>query len=136
MKERKELPSCFISLLEDRIVHVEMKAIKEMSLKDVIQIYDEIERIGKGQKMCVLTTFNGFISSRNKEISKYAASERARKLVLCNAYVLNSRALRIAVKFFIRFQKQETVRIVFENKRDALKWLRSVRDEMPVPAST
>ncbi|MBI3502525.1 MAG: hypothetical protein HY063_12105 [Bacteroidetes bacterium] len=99
MKSRKEFPSFFISLLGEGIVHVEMKDVKEMSVKDTMQIYDEMERLGNGEKMCVLTTFNGFISSQDKEVSKYATTERAKKLVLATAYVFDSLALRIAVNF-------------------------------------
>lgn len=127
MKYYKEFPAFRISLLEEGIVHIEMKDSKEMTLADIIQIYDEIEKIGNGEKMCVLTTFNGFVSSKNNEVIKYAASARAKKLVIATAYVIRSLAMTLAVKFFMGFHKQVLPRRIFQDKKKALEWLRKER---------
>lgn len=127
MKARKEFPSFYLSLIEEGIVHIEMKKIKELTFTDIIQIYDEIENIGNGKKMCLLVTFNEFISSQGTKVPQYATSARAKKLVIATAYVIHSVAMALALKFFISFHKQVFPRRVFKDRNKALEWLRRMR---------
>lgn len=125
---KKDFPSFSVELVEDRIIHICVKEVDEITLQDNIQFYDEIEKMGKGKKAGVLSTFKSFVPP-NKEAMKYSVSERPIKLVYASAIVVESVALHVVIMMFMKFHKHPIPRKVFNSKRKALAWLREMRDE-------
>lgn len=129
MKESIDLTSCKASLIERGIVHLEMKEVKVTTLQHIVQVYDAVEQLGGGEKMGLLTTFEGYIPGVTKEAYDYSGSARVKSLATGTAYVIDNFALRILVKFFMKFYKQIIPRKIFDNKKDAMEWLRKLRDQ-------
>ncbi|MBI3502526.1 MAG: hypothetical protein HY063_12110 [Bacteroidetes bacterium] len=121
---KKDFPTFSISEIEKGIAFIEYKGI-EMGLKEIIELYDEIENFGNGKKIAILNTFKEFIPS-NEETMKYVEGERPPKLLYASAIVVESLATRLAMMMFMRFNKQRVPRKVFNSKKKAMKWLREM----------
>jgi len=123
MKEQCDFPAFTAYRLEENILHIEIKKIKELSAKDVEQINDCHYKIGNGNKVYVLVTFQGFVPM-NDEVIETAAKNRAQKIHGATAYVVDDSALRIGVRFFKIFHKPKYPIAIFGNKSEAVFWLR------------
>jgi hypothetical protein len=127
MKNKLDFPFFTIEEIDDGIVHIHIKEMEELRVEDVAQIYDVIEKIGGGKKVGILSTFDGLISSYKKGVPRYASSARAQELVLATAYVTDSLAMRMMVRFFLNFHKHKIPRRIFPNREQAMDWLRQMR---------
>ena len=121
---KKDFPTFSISEIEKGIAFIEYKGI-EMGLKEIMELYDEIENFGNGKKIAIMNTFKEFVPS-NDDATKYAAGDRPPKLIYASAIVVESLATRLAIMMFMRFNKQRVPRKVFSSKRKALEWLREM----------
>ena len=124
---KKDFPAFTISELEERIVLIELKGV-EMGLEETIQLYDEVEKIGKGKKVGTLSIFKAYVPP-NDEAMKYSSGSRAPKLVYASAIVVESLATRLVMMMFMNFNVQQVPRKVFSGKRKALQWLREMREK-------
>lgn len=129
MKERKDFPSFSIIPIEEGIVHIHMKELEELTVDDVAQVHAALEKINNGKRTGVLTTFDGFIPSPGKEVAQYSSSAKAQKLIFATAYLIDSLAMRLVVRFFLNFYKHKIIRKIFSNEQQALEWLREMRDK-------
>lgn len=132
MKESFDFPAFSISLVEEGIVQVDIKKIKEMKTEHVDQLYGTIARLAKGNKMSLLTTFQAYIPM-NEEVMAHSMKKEFQDQILVSALVIKSAALRVAVKFFMTFHKPKQPRKIFDSREAALKWLRTVRQELAEP---
>ena len=131
MKDKFDFRSCTISKIEDGILLVEIKKIKEMIVQDVTDLHTCVAKLSNGQKMCLLTTFQSYIPM-NDEVMAESVKREYQDRILASAIVINSTALRVAVKFFTTFHKPKQPRKIFDSKEPALKWLRKIKNEVLV----
>ena len=124
---KKDFPSFTISEIEDRIILIELKGV-EIGLEETIQMYDEVEKIGKGKKVGGLSIFKAYVPP-NDEAMKYASGSRPPKLIYASAIVVESLATRLVMMMFMNFNVQQVPRKVFSGKRKALQWLREMREK-------
>ncbi len=123
---KKDFPTFSISEIENGIALIEYNGI-EMGLKEITQLYDEIESFGRGKKIGILNTFREFVPSSDETL-KYVEGERPPKLLYASAIVVESLATRLAMMMFMRFNKQRVPRKIFNSKRKAMEWLCAMRD--------
>ena len=132
MKEKIDFPAFTISLVEDGIVQVDFKKMKEMTLEHVDQLYGAMGELGGDKKMCILTTFQAYIPMNN-EVMAHSMKKEFQDKILVSATVLKSTALRVAVKFFWTFHKPKQPRKIFSSRESALQWLRKIKQEQAEP---
>ena len=65
------------------------------------------------------------MTSISPEARTYIASEYYQKITLAKAILVGSLAQRIITNFYMRFNKPKTPTSSFNNRDEALKWLRS-----------
>ena len=128
MKEKLDFPAFMISLIEDDIVRVDFKKIKEMTPEHIDQLYSAVEKLGGGKKVGMISTFQGYIPMNN-EVMAHSRKKEFQDKVFASASVLKSAALRMAVNFFSSFHKPKHPRKIFSSNESALKWLKQVRAE-------
>ena len=128
MKDKIEFSAFTASLVEEGIVQIDFKKIKEMTLEHVNQLNQAIMKLSSGKKICMLSTFEAYIPM-NDEVMKQSMKSEFQKNLLASASVLKSTALRVAVKFFWTFHKPKQPRKIFDSKEPALQWLKKVKEE-------
>ena len=128
MKEKYDFRSCVVSQIEDGILFVEIKKIKEMIVQDVIDLHTCVKELSDGKKVCLLTTFKEYIPM-NDDVMAESMKKEYQNRILASALVITSPALRVAVKFFTTFHKPKQPRKIFESKESALKWLRKIKEQ-------
>ena len=128
MKDKFDFRSCTVSKLEDGILLVEIKKIKEMIVQDVIGLHTCVKELSDGKKVCLLTTFQEYIPM-NDDVMAESMKKEYQDRILASALVITSPALRIAVKFFTTFHKPKQPRKIFDTKESAQKWLKKIKQE-------
>lgn len=128
MKKENDFRAFTISKIENDILLVEIKKIKEMILQDAIDLHTRIGEMSEGKKVTLLTTFHSYIPM-NDEVMAQSMKKEYQDKIFASAIVIDSTALRVAVKFFTTFHKPKQPRKIFDSKEPALKWLRKIRDE-------
>ena len=123
MKKQFDYAAFTAYVLEENILHIEMKKIKELSAKDIEQINDCFHEIGNGKKVYVLVTFLDFISISDEAI-RFAIKNNIQKIIGAVVYVVDNLGIQIGVKFFINFHKRNYPINIFETKSEAILWLK------------
>lgn len=123
MKEQCDFPAFTAYCLEDNILHTAMKNVKELSAKDVEQIHDCYLKIGNGNKVYVLVTFQGYIPMSD-EAMEMANKNKAQNIHGATAYVVGNLAIRIGIRFFMNFHKHKYPVTIFGTMPEAISWLR------------
>ena len=123
MKEQCDFPAFTAYRLEENILHTAMKNVKELSAKDVEQINDCYLKIGNGNKVYVLVTFQDFIPISDKAI-KAATENKVQNMRGATAYVVDNLAQRLGIRFFMNFHKHKFPIAIFGTKDKAIAWLR------------
>ena len=123
MKETYDFPAFTAYCLEDDILHIELKKVKKLTAKDVEDIFSCHEKIGSGNKVYVLVTFNGFIPLSDEAMAE-AKKQGKRNLQAGTAYVVHNFALRMGINFFMNFYKPKYPMTIVPSKAAALSWLK------------
>src|ERR1035437_2433183 len=123
MKDQCDFPAFTAYRLEENILHTAMKNVKELSAKDVEQIQDCYLKIGDGNNVYVLVTFQGYIPL-NDEAMEMANKNKAQNIHGATAYVVDNLAIRIGIRFFMNFHKHKYPVTIFGTRPEALSWLR------------
>ncbi len=119
-----ELPEATICVCEMGIMHIHIKIEDEFTIAHADALVNARTEIAQGRKMPILYTSTKFVIP-SKEVREYVASENRSSLVVADAFVINSLPQRLAARFFLRFNKPVRPTRFFENKEQALKWLRT-----------
>lgn len=125
MKKTQELISineADITLLNDHLMHVHIKLEDEFVIENSMNLVKARTELASGRKMAILYTATRFVIP-SKEVKEFVASEGRSELVLADAFVINSLPQRLAIKFFIKFNKPVRPTRFFDNKQSALQWL-------------
>lgn len=129
MKGKNDFRAFTISKIEDGILLVEIKKIKEMIIQDVIDLHTCVGEMCEGKKVAILSTFHAYIPM-NDDVMALSMKKEYQDKIFASATVVHSTALRIAIKFFTTFHKPKQPRKIFDSKEKALNWLRKIKSEV------
>lgn len=124
-----DLPEATISILEEGIMKVHIKVEDEFTIDDSKAIVEARTKLANGRKMAMLYTTSTKFVIPSKEVREYVATEERSEFVTADAFVISSLAQRLAVRFFIRFNKPVRPTRFFESEEAALEWLQVMTHE-------
>ncbi|MBI4944925.1 MAG: hypothetical protein HY840_00830 [Bacteroidetes bacterium] len=123
MKEQCDFPAFTAYLLEDDILHIEIKQVDKLYPKDIEQVKDYFIETGMGDKVFTLTTFQGFIPI-GYETMKAAVKYFKQNMIGAKACAVENLALRMTMRLFIKFYKPNYPIAIFNTQHEALAWLK------------
>ena len=109
--------------LEDNILHLDFKKIKNLTAKDVQEVFTCYEKIGSGSKIYALVTFNGFIPMSDDAMAE-AKKQSKRNLQAATAFVVRNFALRMSINFFAKFYMQSYPITITATIPEGISWLK------------
>lgn len=121
-----DLPEATISVPEYGIMKIHIKVEDEFTIENSMAIVKARTKLADGRKMAMLYTTETKFVIPSKEVREYVATEKRSELVIADAFVIGSLAQRLAVRFFIRFNKPVRPTRFFDNEESAIEWLRTI----------
>ena len=128
MKDQRDFPAFTGCQIEDNIVHIQMKKVKKLTGEDVAQVYDCFKECGGAEGVFVLITFKGYIPMSDEAMAE-AKRNPFQKNVHANAYVIQTAAFRVAIKFFMTFYKPKQPIYICDSKAEGIAWLKQKKKE-------
>ena len=125
--EKVELRTSTLSLREDGIVQMDMKAVDEFSLEDARECAEAIKHIARNKKVALLGTINHYVSM-DKDVREFWASELLENCVKCEAFVIENVSMKMIAKFYILFNKPKRPTQLFTSEKIAISWLKELKD--------
>ena len=105
-------------------MHVDIKLIDEISLKNVQDIFELSLEVGGGDPFPNLFTFRNKFVLPTKEAREWTASTERSGRAKAEAYVMLTLAQKIMGDFYIRLNKPVPPTKIFTNYDQAVTWLR------------
>ena len=128
MTNIKSSTAFVIRPIEDGIFNIYYSGA-ELTQEMMMQLYDELEERGNGNRVGVLNTFKSYVHPKEK-VMEYIASDRPRKIIFASAFVPKAISMQLVMRLFMEFfNKQKVARKTFINESKAIAWLRKMRDE-------
>jgi hypothetical protein len=112
-----------VSLLDDQILHIHLKANAEITMADAILVFEAMEKLGKGKKMPVFIDAGEFCSV-DKEVREFSASKEGNIFTLADAIAYSSLAQKIIANFYVNKNEPVIPTRVFSNIPEALSRLK------------
>jgi len=128
LKETCDFKTFTAHSLGENILHIEFKKVARLEIEDIRQIFECHDKLGKGEKVYVLVSFNGFIPM-NEKAMKEAKLLGKKNRQAAVAYVVKNAALRMGIKFFLNFYNPQYPIYISAIKDDALAWLQKEKDK-------
>lgn len=122
MKDKCDFPAFVATRIQSNILHVSLKKIKKLTVKDVEDIYGYFRICGGENGVFVIVSFSGFIPP-SEEAMIAAKKQSNQKYVNAMAYVISSAAPRLGVKFFMNFYRPKYPTDIFATQKEALNWI-------------
>lgn len=113
-----------VSLSDDGILHIHLKAGSEIELSDAVLIVEAMAKLGGGKKMPVLIDAGEF-TSIDKEVRVFSASAQSNIYTIADAIAYYSLAQKLIADFYIVHNKPTVPTKAFSNKAEAIDWLKS-----------
>ena len=130
MKEidKKSLDYAEIIIYDNGIFHVHFLDRVPYNIDQAKEITELRKSLMKGVKALVLSTSEDRFVVPNKEAVEYFQSADRMDSVKANAFVIKSFSQRLAFKAVNGLRKMTTPVAYFENEKEAIKWLLSIKD--------
>ena len=125
--EQMELRTSIISLWEDGIVQMDMKAVDEFTMEDARQCAETLKQLAKNKKIALMGTINHYVSM-DKDVREFWASELLESCIKCEAFVIENVSMKMIAKFYILFNKPKRPTQLFTSEKSALNWLNELKD--------
>jgi len=119
-----ELKKSIVSLLDEGILHIHLKAGSEIELSDAVLIVEAMGKLSKGKKMPVLIDAGEF-TSIDKEVRVFSASPQSNIYTIADAIAYYSLAQKMIADFYITHNRPTVPTKAFSNKTEAIDWLKS-----------
>jgi hypothetical protein len=116
--------NAIVSLLDDGIIHIHLKAFTEITITDAALIVEAIEKLGEQKKMPVLIDA-GEYSTVDKEVRAFSASEECNIFTKADAIAYNNGGQKIIANFYLKQNKPVVPTKIFANKKEAVVWLKT-----------
>lgn len=120
--EKIEIAPAIIEIREDGIMHIHVKIDMDFNIQHSIDIVEARTKLANGKSFPMLYTLTKFVIPSN-EVSQYLASEDRSKLVLADAFVINSLPQRLIGNFYMKFKNPVRPTKIFTDKEKAINWL-------------
>ena len=111
-----------IRWIGDSIINIEWDRDIEIGDEDVDELVIAFNRLTKGRRVQVLSEYGKFLNIESKT-KEYAAKKSPDCTAL--AYVVESLAHRMVIRFYIRLRRSKNPAKVFNSRDEALIWLRT-----------
>ncbi len=121
--EKMELRTSIISLREDGIVQMDMKAVDEFTMEDAHTCADALKLLSKNKKLALLGTISHYVTM-DKDVREFWASEVLETCIKCEAFVIENVSMKMIVKFYILFNKPKRRTQLFTSEKSAIAWLK------------
>lgn len=125
MKE-VNLDFVIIRLFEPDIAHIEVVGDILITEKEVRIINEEIKRLGDGKELLQLITADE-VSQFDNSARVFSASEEGTRYSKAEALVVKSLSQRLIANFYVKVNKPPKPSKVFNDKEEAIQWLKSQR---------
>lgn len=119
-----ELKKSTVSLMEEGILHIHLKASCEIGLSDAVLIVEAMGKLSHGKKMPVLIDAGEF-TSIDKEVRVFSASAESNIYTLADAIAYYSLAQKLVANFYIIHNEPVVPTRAFSDKPEAIEWLKS-----------
>jgi len=106
--------------IEDDIIHIKWKEDVELEEKNVDDVSLAFQQLTNRQTVKVLSHFGNYVNITSNA-RRYAAEQSPKCIAL--AYVINSLAQRIVIRFYIGMRKRKNPTKVFNSFEEAKEWL-------------
>ena len=116
-----------IQLIEERIYLIEFNS-EELQVDDVVQLFNVLEEMGKGDKVGVMAVFDRYHTPSDEVMKHLHRDGRSQQVIYASAIIIESLPIRLLIMLFMNFYNRSAHRKVFNNRNNALKWLREKRD--------
>lgn len=128
MRNQKfETSLAIIEDLGNGLIRVGVKEEKVIDKEGVKENREVFEQILKGQKGLILTVFNAF-NTASKGVKEEFESQAHTDLKAAEAFVVSGLSNRIELDFFIQMTKSIYPTAVFNDEKEAMKWLMDFQD--------
>lgn len=118
------LKKSVVSLTDEGILHIYLKAGSEIELADAGLIVEAMGKLGEGKKYPVLIDAGEF-TSIDKEVRIFSASEESNIYTLADAIAYYSLAQKLVADFYVKHNKPVVPTKVFAAKQEAVDWLKT-----------
>ncbi len=122
--KKMQLKNSEVTLTDDRIIHIHLKAHAEIELSDAILIVEAMGKLGGGKKFPVLIDAGEF-TSVDKEVRIFSASAESNIYTLADAIAYYSLAQKLVADFYVKHNKPAVPTQVFSDKDKAIQWLKT-----------
>ncbi len=121
-----QLKKSLVTLTDERIIHIHLKANSEIELSDAILIVEAMGKLGGGKKFPVLIDAGEF-ASVDKEVRIFSASAESNIYTLADAIAYCSLAQKLIADFYVKHNKPVVPTQIFSDKAKAIQWLKTFR---------
>lgn len=111
--------------VDDGILYATYKSGLKLSLEDARSIVNHRLELLEGQKLPVLIIDSGVVSM-DKSARDYLSSEEGISGLKAAAIIENSLFSKMLINFFLRLTNPKIQVKAFNNKEEALKWLKNI----------
>ena len=124
-----ELDFCTVRRLDYNIIHAQYVDGAHLELDDAKKLIAAYEELAQGDKVFSLADVSG---GKNMTLDSDAQQLMSREgkfikegNIIATGVVLNSLAIRMVARFFIRFHKPVYPMKIFSTKEEAIKWFKT-----------
>jgi len=118
-----DIPAATIRIRHDGIMHIHIKVKTNFEIDHSKQVAKARTKISNNNPYPILYTATNLVIP-SQEVREYVASKGRSKLVIADAFVVNSLPQRIMARFYRILNKPVRPTKYFNNPDDAIKWLR------------
>lgn len=123
-----ELRNSTVSLLDEGIMHIHIKAGSSIELFEAASIVETMGKLGEGKKYPVFIDCGEF-ASVDKEVRIFSASPENNIYTLADAIAYDSLAHKLMTNFYIKYNKPSVPTRTFPKKEEAIEWLKTFIQE-------
>ena len=123
-KESLELNCGTVSKLQDKIILIQFRDGFNLNEDDAIAVRDAaFELIGEGKFLTIIDARNIGGSMGRRASQYFAQNEKLVARRMAQAIVVNTLALKLVVRFYIKINTPKREAQIFEKIEEALEWL-------------
>ena len=115
-----------VSLIEDNIIHIHLKSNQEIALNDAQEVLESMGIVGEGKKYPVFIDVGEFVNI-DDDVRTFSASKAGNIYTIADAIAVDNIAQKLLANFYLKNDHPKVPTKVFNNKHDALAWLREFK---------
>jgi hypothetical protein len=126
------LPSMFIALCKQGIIHIKYLEGQTIDIKEKIEEKRALKEIAGGIKYPILISFENYVTI-TKEAKEYSVLIEPEQPFLAVAILVENLAYQLMADFYFKFYKPKVAYKVFKSEEKAIEWLKEIRRNPPPP---